>query len=511
MRAWLALVALVLVAPAALAGTGGWSLHALVERDEFEAFDAASLNLFDFDGDGWPEIVTNNDNNHVYVVSMKNGRVLADIPTTLPDGWNARDINAVAIGDLYGDGTPCMVVPNSAAYLAAWCYQGRTLTGKLDFGRRWEIRVDAATWEPGFRDAHPWLGDQQPSMDGAAFLADVDGAPGLEIFVETDGYPGQFSFTHTGEHRWHTSWLDGNGGAVVADLDQDGRKEAIFASDSGALVCYDADSGKERWKFEAAKNGASPGSIPLAPLAADIAGDGKLELVFAARGATSGLDGSHATWFALRSDGSVLWKRSYDWMNPLAYNHPAFIDGNVVALDWNTIGHKPGDWEPTTRGPNLFALKGEDGSVVWRTSVPAYWSNKDFVVLGDTIVANAALGGRDGLMTFDLATGKAGGFYALPSGWEAMRGPVAGQGHGGTFLVVPLAKPDPSPEREGLDVGDRLGALAIVAVGGEDIRFPANFLHTDDERVLETSAHLVPAPGVLMLVTLAVVALLRRR
>ena len=512
MRAALVLVAFLL---APLAGaTEGWRLHMLVEQNEFEAFDAASLNAYDFDGDGWPEIVSQNDNNRLYVVSLKSGRVLASIPTTHPAGWNARDINPVAIGDLYGDGTPCMVVPNSAAYLAAWCYDGRTLTGGMKFQQRWEIRVDAARWEPGFHDERPWLGDQPPSMDGGAFLADVDGAPGLEIFVETDGYPGQFSFTHEGKHRWHTAWLDGNAGAVVADLDGDGHKEAVFASDSGVVVCYDADTGDERWRFDASKSGASPGSITLAPLVADIAGEGDLELVFAARGATAGLDGSHGTWFALRSDGSVLWKRSYDWMNPLAYNHPAAIDVDgdgsveVVGMDWNTIGHKPGNWEPTARGPNLFALRGEDGSVVWRTSVPAYWSNKDFVILGDTIVANAAHEGRDGLATFDLATGEPRGFFALPAGWEAMRGPVAAQGRGGTFVVVPLAKPDPTPEREGLDVGDRLGALAIVAVGSEEIRFSANFLHSDETHVLETSARMVPLPG-FALTLLAVLAVAR--
>lgn len=514
-----AFVALLLLVSLAQAAPSDWTLHRLVERDDFEAFDAASLNLYDFDGDGMPEIVSSNDNNRVYVIDLVKGRVLAEIATTHPEGWNARDINAVAIGDLYGDGVPCMVIPNSAAYLAAWCFSGRTLTGRFDFDKRWEIRVDAAQWEPAFHEERPWLKDQQPSMDGNAFLADVDGEPGLEIFVETDGYPGQFSFTHTGQHRWHTSWYDGNAGAVVADLDHDGTKEVVFASDSGVVVCYDANTGDERWTFKASDHGADPGSIPLAPLVANVAGDKDLELVFSARGATGGLEGSHATWFALDADGDVVWKRSYDWMNPLAYNHPAAIDVDddgvldVVALDWNTIGHKPGNWEPTERGPNLFALRGTDGGLLWRATVPAYWSNKDFVILGDSIVVNAAQDGRDGLATYDLATGSQRSFYALPAGWEAMRGPVAAQTEQGVFLVVPLAKPDPTPEREGLDVGDRLGALAILdARSGEPVRFSANFLHADGEAAaLESNARMVPMPAWVALAAVGLAIAARRR
>ena len=449
----------------------------------FEAFDAASLNLFDFDGDGWPEIVSSNDNNRVYVIDIRKGKIRAQIETTHPEGWAARDINPIAIGDLYGDGTPCMVIPNSAAYLSAWCYDGKTLLGRFDFERRWEIRVDAADFEPDFRRTHPWItDDMQPGLDGNAFLADVDGEPGLEIFVETDGYPGQFSFTHDGKYRWSHSWHDGNAGAVVADLDGDGKKEAIFASDAGVISVYDADKGTPRWSFDARDRGASPGSITLAPLVADLDGDGKMEIVFAAR------SNPHGVWFALRHDGSVLWQRSEGWMNPLAYNHPAVIDVDddgkldIVALDWNTVGHKPGNWEPTAQGPNLFALRGKDGAVIWRASVPAYWSNKDFVIAGERILVNAESGGRDGLAAYDLKTGNPRGSFPLPEGWEVMRGPVATDTKDGLLLVVPIAKTKHAQNYRDLDVGYRTGALAVVHAAGEgELRFSANFLHTDAE------------------------------
>lgn len=516
----LGLALLVLLPATAVAGAEDWQLRAFIDdakadpKKPFEAFDAASLNLFDFDGDGWPEIVSSNDNNRVYVIDMRKGKLRAEIETTHPDGWAARQINPVSIGDLYGDGVPCLVIPNSASYLSAWCYDGKTLTGRFDFERRWEIYVDAAEFEMDFAKTHPWITeDMRPGLDGNAFLADVDGKPGLEIFVETDGYPGQFSFTHEGKYRWSHSWHDGNAGAVVADIDGDGKKEALFASDAGVISVFDADKGTPRWSFDARKHGASPGSITTAPLVADLDGDGKMEIVFASRHIPNGV------WFALRHDGSVLWKRSESWMNPLAYNHPAAVDVDgdgkldVVALDWNTVGHKPGNWEPTKQGPNLFALRGADGSVLWRASVPAYWSNKDFVIAGQRILVNAEASGHDGLAAYDLRTGSPRGSFALAEGWEVMRGPVAAKTPDGLALVVPLAKKNPASNYRELDVGHRMGALAVVDARGEgDLRFSANFLHTDAPPVAAARGLArIPWDAPLLLLAAVGVALVSRR
>lgn len=495
----------------------------------FEAFDAASLNLYDFNGDGEMEIVSSNDNNRVYVLSP-NGRILAEIETTHPggDAWAARDINPVAIGDLYGDGAPCMVIPNGAGYLSAWCYRGDGLFGRsFEFERTWEIRVDASEYEPDFAAKHPWIGEgEAPGVDGNAFLAEVDGDPGLEVFVESDGYPGQFSFDSDGSYRWSTSNWDGNAGGQVADLDGaapcdaasspaggcdgDGAKEAVFASDAGVVTTYDARTGKILWTFDARKAGADPGSIPVAPLLADLDGKPGLEVFFGARHAVEGpgdwRNASHAVYFALDAKGKLLWRVSESWMNPLTYNHAAALDvdgdgdTDVLTLDWNTVGHKPGNWEPTGRPSNLFALDGATGQLVWRQYANVYWSNKDFVVAdvqGDAapeIVLNEAEGSRDGLGVRDLRTGQRVAWHALPEGWEAMRGPVAGdvEGDGKVRLVVPIARPRPEPNYRPLDVGYREGALAVIDTGSSGaISFSANFHHS--ERVPTTGA---PTPWV---------------
>lgn len=509
------LVAAALAAPAlALQGglAGGWSQLILIDSTagqptkKFEAFDTASLNLFDFDGDGRLEIVSGNDNNRVYVLDTATGRVRAEISTTHPGGesWGARELNGIAIGNLYGDGVACLVIPNSASYLSAWCHSAANSTGgALAFDRKWEIKVDAALYEPDFAAQHPWLrSTDTPGIDGNAWLANVDDDAGLEIFVQTDGYPGQFSFDTDGSYRWSRSWFDGNAGPVVADLDGDGAKEVVFTSDSGNVACFDAATGRHRWIFDAGAY-VEPGSIPVSATVADLEGDGRLEVVFGARGAKHDpedpqwINNSHAAWFVVSAKGELVWMAQHDWMNPLTYNHPVAADVDsdgildVLALDWNTIGHKPGSWETTNRSSNVFALSGRDGGVLWRTPVDVYWSNKDFVVAdvdgdgGWEIVVNEADRdlGRDGLTLLDMATGERRGWWPLPAGWGATRGPVAAdvEGDGTMEIAVPLWRRDSSPNYRSLDVGHREGAIVLIATGAPFATVHAgNVLFSDD-------------------------------
>lgn len=476
-------------------------------QKEFEAFDTASLNLYDFNGDGQLEIVSNNDNNRAYVIDSRTGRVLTEIATTHPSGesWPVRDLNPISIGDLYGDGVPCMVIPSSAANMAAWCFDGAASTSdSFVFVKKWEVHLDAEDYESDFKEKHPWVYNENgtrklyPGADGHAFLSDVDGDGTMEVFVETDGYPGQFAFNHDGSYRWSRSFADGNGGAKVLDIDDDGVKEAVFVSDAGLVVSYNAATGGIEWVFDSGKAGAWPGSIPVAPLVADLHGDGKYETIFGTRNVAreqsdpNWVNESHARYFAIDHAGRILWNVSYDWMNPLQYNHPAPADVNgdgvldVLFLDWNTVGHKPGNWNTTNRPANLFALDGRDGSELWHTPTTVYWSNKDFVIAdadgdGDQdVIAPTAKGGSDGIGVFDLQTGQPEGWFPIP--WQASRGPVAGDlyGDGKLHIVVPLSKSRDEPNYRSLDVGYRHGALQIISTGAAyDATFSANFLNAD--------------------------------
>lgn len=525
-RVALVLAAFLLVAalPAAAlpppeGAASGWRQALVIDTESsgasrmFEAFDTASLNLYDFNKDAQLEIVSHNDNNVAYVIDSKTGKVLSEITTFHynNDRWPIRELNPIAIGELYGDGRPCLVIPNSAAHMSAWCYDaGASTATSFRFDKKWEVKVDASKYEPDFKEAHPWMYHPNGTLkkeyglglDGNAFLADVDGDGKKEIFVETDGFPGQLAFNHDGSYRWSKSYWDGNGGAKVADIDKDGVKEAVFVSDGGAVAAYNAKTGAIEWSFESVKNGAWPGSIPVPALVADLHGDGRHEVVFGTRNIVpdyednpNWINESHARYFALDHRGQILWSVSYDWMNPLQYNHPAAADVNgdgvldVLVLDWNTVGHKPGDWDVTNRPSNLFALDGRDGAVLWHKGITVYWSNKDFVIAdadGDgkqDVIAPTARLGSDGLGVYDLHTGERKGWFPLD--WQASRGPVAGDlyGDGKLYLVVPVAKSRDEPNYRSLDVGYREGQLRIVATDQPyNVHFSANFLLDDAQK-----------------------------
>ena len=491
----------------------------------FEAFDTASLNLYDIDGDGDREIISVNDNNHVYVLDGLTGRVLADLTTYHYNNtrWPTRELNPVAVGELYGDGRNCLVVPNSASWLTAFCHDADASTPlSMAFEKMWEVPVDAALYEEDFEETHPFLyyengtAKQRAGMDGHAYLADVDGDDTLEIFVETDSWPGQFSFSADGEYRWSRSWADGNAGAIVRDIDKDGVKEAVFFSDGGLVNVFNAKTGSFEWNFDTRKNNATPGSIPVPGLVADLHGDGTYETIFGARQAVQTddpdwINQSHARYFALDSKGKLLWNVSYDWMNPLQYNHPAAADVNgdgvldVVILDWNTIGHKPGNWNTTERPSNLFALDGRDGSVLWKRGITVYWSNKDFVIMdvdgdGDQeIVAPTAKAGCEGLGLYDLETGEPRGFFCAGDGWSMTRGPVAADldGDGDVELVIPYDRRAEGPNYRSIDVGYREGKLVVIETGAarSGVTFSANFQLNDEiDLGLKGSTGVQPRP-----------------
>jgi hypothetical protein len=137
----------------------------------------------------------------------------------------------------------------------------------------------------------------------------------------------------------------------------------------------------------------------------------------------------------------------------------------VVFQDWNTVGHKPGDWEHT--GPaNLFAVEGETGEIVWRTEMKNYWSNKN-VAVGDVtgdgspeILANEVDSG-DGLGLYTLNGDKIG-FVSAPDGWVVSKGPVIDDvtGDGGTEIVLPVHRQSDHCNKD-RDVGCREGGLQI--------------------------------------------------
>jgi hypothetical protein len=466
----------------------------------FEAFDTLGLNVADLRGDGRLEVVTLNDNQRAYVLDPLEGTVLAELVTSRPggDAWGARDINGIAVGDVTGDGEMGLAVLNSAATLTLLrLNQSATTSGAFAFDPLWERRVSATTLDPGFYARHPWypVGSNDIGADGNPFLAHLPGG-GLLVLAQSDGYPAHMAFTANGTLRWSTDLWDGNGGPWAGQLRPGGPAMAVFATDGGHVVAYDAATGRIRWDFDGPAHGGKPGSIPIMPNAYDLRGDGTRSIFVGLRVATDDhtpgwMARQHALYVLLDPDGKLLWKASFPWGNPLLYTHPAAVDvdgdgaQDLVVLDWNTIGHHPGNWEKLWAA-NLFAVSGADGHLLWRTPIDAQWSNTGLAIAdflpghpGLEILTEEQALGRDGLSLVGL-DGTPLGWMPLPkAGWTVRRGPVLADvdGDGLAEAILPVSLPATGcPHAR--DVGCRHGALWVFRTEAPDasVAFAANEL-----------------------------------
>ena len=318
------------------------------ETHFMKAFDAPAMALGDFDKDGRPEIVAHNDNQYVYVLSTTQPRVLAELRPDYPSGWGVRPLNDPAVADVDNDGRLDVAVVNSAGVVCVFEYTGGTSGTSMTFARQWCKRMSTFDGDSVGADAGAWV-------------EDVDGDGRKEIFSQTEKI-GHFAYNHDGSTRWAKNGYGGNSGPLVTDLEGDGRKEALFFGDGGEVYARDASTGSQKWVFWAGQH-VRPASIPVSGSAADLDGDGKKEVVFAARHAPSDdtdYHDNHMMMFVLGHDGRLKAKWQPSWANPLSYTHPILHDVNgdgrrdILIQDWNTIGKK--DQQPAQQehgaGPN---------------------------------------------------------------------------------------------------------------------------------------------------------------
>ncbi|HEX2065556.1 MAG TPA: hypothetical protein VHI93_01970 [Candidatus Thermoplasmatota archaeon] len=411
-------------------------------------FDAAP-KAYDIDGDGRDELIAQADDTKVYVFRL-DGRVLATLPTTTPPAWHIeRVLNGVEAGVLRPGEPPSIVVTTHAAYVSAWQYDAaRSGEGQLAFTKKFERRMTECHRSPG--------------MDAKATLAKVTEDGATTIFVQTEEV-GFYALRPDGTTLWKQCWGGGNGAINVADLDGDSRPEAIVAGDSGLISVLDARTGAPKWSYDSRSAGIQPASIPTMVTVAELDGRSPKEILYVARHAPPGppetFAHDHMAIFAIHASpsgntGELLWMRQPAWANPLSYTHLAVADvegdgaPDIFGMDWNTIGHRPGNWERL--GPaHVFRLDAA-GNDVWVREVDAWWSNQDIALAnvdgkGLSVLVNGPGGGRDGLWRLSAATGAAEGFLPLKD-WKMARGPVVHDlRHDGrmqlVFPVVPLEGP----------------------------------------------------------------------
>lgn len=442
-----------------------------------------TIAVFDLDGDGTKEIIAHNDNNNAYVFSAS-GKLIAELETPHSDSWAARELAGISVGDVSGNGVKDLVITNSAGYLTA--FEARPTGGdpKIEFHQLWQRFMDPHKEDPDYQENHPWVNwNGQPGLDGSAYLADVTGDGRDEIFLQLDDMPSLYALNGNGEVTWWNSWSDGNANPIATDFTGNGRIEVMYPSDGGRIFMFDAATNQYHCSLNVRDYGVMPASISVAPTVVDLTGDGRKESVFGARHAIEDKNNDewykemNAHFFAVTADCEVLWHQSWDWGNPHSHMHPIPVDVNgdgrldIVFQDWNTVGHKPGNWQVTGK-PNLFAVDGATGELIWRVETTGYWSNDNIAladITGDGVqelLVVAEKGGTDGIMRYSLQ-GVEKGFTPSPSGWFINKGPSVADlnGDGKMQMIVPIAKGSDHCTRT-LDVGCREGALQIYSTAG---------------------------------------------
>jgi subtilase family protein/VCBS repeat protein len=152
-------------------------LRAPAEQGRLDAAIYASPALADLDRDGRLDIVVGAADQRVYAL-RGDGRALPGWPVLARDGGDAAKIlSSPAVGDLNGDGSPDVVegtgeaygsTPSSTGRVHAWDARGRPLPG-------WPVRPEALA-----ADSIPLVGEGVPV---SPVLADVDGDRRDEVAV----------------------------------------------------------------------------------------------------------------------------------------------------------------------------------------------------------------------------------------------------------------------------------------------------------------------------------------
>ncbi|MBI4802646.1 MAG: VCBS repeat-containing protein [Elusimicrobia bacterium] len=178
-------------------------------------------------------------------------------------------------------------------------------------------------------------------------VADLDGDGGKEVVFASDtGAPNLYVLNASqGALKWSAS-IGGSAraSAGIADLNSDGIKEVLIGSAGGAFYCLNGKTGAVQWTFQ------TGGEIVSSAAIGDLDGDGDLEVVF---GSTDGF------LYVLDGKGVLLWKTN---LGSPVYSSPALARrGSDTRLDIYI----------TTLAGRLAILRGTDGFLLGGFQVDA--------------------------------------------------------------------------------------------------------------------------------------------
>jgi hypothetical protein len=248
---------------------------------------------------GWPQLPKSNGNANGY-------------------GWGVYNANPSA-GDLDNDGQLELVIPSDVHYINAYKLDGSTIRANntLYPNKYWG---QVGVWESLSTELRGWgecNGTRSESYranfaDGPAVIADVNNDHQREVIVTGNmydchaGYPpsryvapyifnADRSRFNQGGYDWTSIPVDTGAprsedynkiesatyNPVVADLDNDGLKEILFASYDGRVHAFWLDKTEHgSWPFAVTRSSESFLRFASEPLVVDLQNDGKAEVIF---------------------------------------------------------------------------------------------------------------------------------------------------------------------------------------------------------------------------------------
>ncbi len=361
------------------------SVHSQTINWSFDVNDASfgQSAAGDIDGDGNLEVVFGcyRNDSMVYALNAEDGSLLWKY-NTHPNGAEGCNDVAPIIYDVDGNGNLEVIVPSSCNP-KTFCFDGATGAVK------WICNTRGSDSPPTIADID---GDSIPDILHGEFggyvicINAATGAQKWEIPVDVDSWiqtaPTITDLNNDGNldfvvATWNSVNYDSNAvyayrasdqsllwkyhlgdvtyhGTAVADLDNDGLPELVIGCYNDTLYCINGDDGSTYWKYSYSGSFymGAPASI------ADLDGDGACEVVF-------------SSWFkigALSSAGSVKWIYSIPG-NEQSFRGTALADINNDSLPDVVFG---------TDGGKVFALQGDNGTLLWSKDIAAHYGNAAF-------------------------------------------------------------------------------------------------------------------------------------
>lgn len=303
--------------------------------------------IYDVDGDKKPEvIVPSSCNPTTFCFDGKTGAIKWTCPTRGSD-------SPPTIADLDGDGKPEILHGEFGGYVL--CINAE------DGSKAWELKVDSNSW-----------------IQTAPTIVDLNGDGQLDFVVGTWNFNKKDSiYAYTGNtHKrlWSYPVHDYMyHGSAVADLDNDGKPELVIGSYNDTLYCLNGENGTLDWKyFSAGGYVGAPATI------GDVDNDGTCDVVF--------VGGYKVT--ALTNKGKLKWSYTIPGYDG-AFRGVALSDINNDKFPDVIFGSDKG---------KVYALNGNDGSLIWMMDLAAHYGNKDFSLDHAPLIAD--FDGDDSLDVF---------------------------------------------------------------------------------------------------------------